>query len=355
MFGFEDGVLYGNSGRRWLLTVGISIAIVLILRLLVVVTRGRFRRLAEGTPTPWDDLVVHVLGSTRFLFLLALAVFSASMIVILPEKTRRTVEIVMILVLLLQSGIWVNAAISFWIERTRDHVPKDRGRASSMTAIAFVVRLVAWSIVLLLALDNLGVNVTALITGLGIGGIAIALAVQNILSDLFASLSIMIDKPFVVDDFLVIGDFLGSVEEIGIKTTRLRSLSGEQLIFANNDLLQSRIRNYGRMYKRRVVFTIGVTYETPREKLEQIPLILKEAIESQDKTGFDRAHFKAYGDFALQFESVYYVLVPDYNVYMDIQQAINLTIHQRFEAEGIEFAYPTQTVFLKKTPDGSGR
>ena len=196
-------------------------------------------------------------------------------------------------------------------------------------------------------LDNLGYNVTALIAGLGVGGVAVALAVQNILGDLFASLSILFDKPFVVGDFLIVDEHMGSVEHVGLKTTRVRSLSGEQLIFSNSDLLKSRLRNYGRMYERRVAFQTGVTYETPREKLKLIPGIMRAAIEAQQKTRFDRSHFAAYGDFSLNFETVYYVLGPDYNLYMDIQQAINLQIHEQFEAAGIEFAYPTQVLHLR--------
>jgi small-conductance mechanosensitive channel len=188
-----------------------------------------------------------------------------------------------------------------------------------------------------------------MIAGLGVGGIAVALAAQNILGDLFASLSIILDKPFVVGDFLIIGDFLGSVEKVGVKTTRLRSLSGEQLIFSNNDLLGSRIRNYGRMFERRVIFSIGVTYQTPADKLRAIPDMLREAVESQQPVRFDRAHFQKYGDFALIFEIVYYVLSADYKQYMDIQQAINLQINEDFEEHGIEFAYPTQTLYVSKT------
>ena len=190
-----------------------------------------------------------------------------------------------------------------------------------------------------------------MVAGLGVGGIAVALATQNILGDLFASLSIVLDKPFVIGDFLIVGDFMGSVEYVGLKTTRLRSLSGEQLVFSNTDLLGSRIRNYGRMYERRVVFKLGVTYQTPREKLSRIPAIIREAIETQDNSRFDRSHFQAYGDFSLNFESVYYIGSPDYNLYMDVQQAVNLRIHERFEEESIEFAYPTQTLFVAQTPN----
>jgi len=206
-----------------------------------------------------------------------------------------------------------------------------------------------WFVVILIALDNLGVNIKTLIAGLGIGGIAVALALQNILGDLFASLSIILDKPFVIGDFIIINEYLGTVEHIGLKTTRIRSLSGEQLIFSNSDLLKSRIRNFKRMYERRVVFTIGVLYQTPYEKLCRIPKMIREIVEGNDQVRFDRAHFKEYGDFSLKFEIVYWIQNPDYNLYMDIQQTINLEIYKKFEASRIKFAYPTQTLFLNQS------
>jgi len=168
------------------------------------------------------------------------------------------------------------------------------------------------------------------------------------LSDLFASLSIIVDKPFVIGDFIVIGDLRGTVERIGLKTTRIRSLSGEQIVFSNSDLLSSRVRNYKRMYERRISFSIGVTYDTNPELLERIPKMIEKIVSSQPKVRFDRCHFKSFGDFALIFETVYYMLVPDYNAYMDTQQAINLSIAREFAEEGIEFAYPTQTIYLAK-------
>jgi small-conductance mechanosensitive channel len=224
---------------------------------------------------------------------------------------------------------------------------EDAGSATTLAALGFVAKLVLWSVVLLLALDNLGVNITGLIAGLGIGGIAVALALQNVLGDLFASLSIVLDKPFVIGDFIIVDEFLGTVEHIGLKTTRVRSLSGEQLVFSNADLLGSRIRNFKRMYERRVAFTVGVTYQTPAEKLPRISAILREVIEAQRDVRFDRAHFKEYGDFALIYEVVYYVTSPDYNKYMDIQQAVNFDIYGRFQQEGLDFAYPTQTLFVQ--------
>jgi small-conductance mechanosensitive channel len=250
---------------------------------------------------------------------------------------------------LLQGGLWISATLRVLLEYyQQEQESKDPAGASMINVLGLLGRILLWSLVLLLALDNLGVNITALVTGLGIGGIAIALAVQTVLSDLLASLSIVLDKPFTLGDFLIIGEHMGSVEYIGLKTTRIRSLSGEQLVFSNADLLQSRIRNFGRMFERRVVFKIGVTYQTPRERLTEIPGIIRAAIESQDKTRFDRSHFVSYGDFSLVFETVYYVLGADYNLYMDIQQAINLYIHERFEEQNIDFAYPTQTVFLQR-------
>jgi len=200
---------------------------------------------------------------------------------------------------------------------------------------------------ILIGLDNLGINITTLIAGLGISGIAVALAIQNILGDLFASFSIVLDKPFVIGDFIIIDEYMGAVEHIGLKTTRIRSLSGEQLIFSNADLLKSRIRNYKRMFERRVVFSLGVVYQTPYEKMSKIPEIIRQAVEKNDHVRFDRAHFNAFGDYALLFETVYWIQDPDYTTYMNIQQAINLDILKQFGEVGIEFAYPTQTTMLQ--------
>jgi small-conductance mechanosensitive channel len=223
---------------------------------------------------------------------------------------------------------------------------EDPASVTTISALGLLARVVVWVLVILLILTNAEVKIGPLLAGLGVGGIAVALAVQTVLKDLLASLSILLDKPFVVGDFLIVGDLMGAVEHIGLKTTRIRSLSGEQLVFSNNDLLESRVRNFGRMRERRVVFKLGVTYQTTRDQLAKIPGIIKAAIASQAKTRFDRSHFNEYGNFSLNVETVYYVGVPDYNTYMDVQQAINLAINEQFEKEGIEFAYPTQTIFL---------
>jgi small-conductance mechanosensitive channel len=338
-----------NQLETWLIAAAISAVVFLALGMVRLLLAKQVARLAQQAEvTLWPTLLA-ALRRTKWLFILIVALFLGSGVLEIPSATRHVINTVVTVALLIQAGLWGAAVLRVVIERYRQQqLEKDPASVTTLNVLNFLSKIVLWSLVLLLVLDNLGVNITALVAGMGVGGIAVALAVQTILGDLFASLSIVLDKPFVIGDFLIVGDLMGSVEYVGLKTTRLRSLSGEQLVFANSDLLSSRIRNYGRMYERRVVFNLGVTYQTPRDKLMLIPQIIREAVEGQDKTRFDRSHFKEYGNFSLNFESVYYVLGPDYNEYMDIQQAINLRIHERFEQDGIEFAYPTQTLFVQQ-------
>ncbi|MEZ4701391.1 MAG: mechanosensitive ion channel family protein [Rhodothermales bacterium] len=310
---------------------------------------GRLERLAARTTNLVDDVLSVIVNQTKNYFLIAIALLGAMLAGTLPDATETTLRRIVLLVSLVQMVAWGSSLITLWLDNYRKRrFEEDPAAVTTMQAAALFGRLVLGLIAVLLALDNFGVDVTALVAGLGIGGIAVALAVQNILGDLFASLSIILDKPFVVGDFLIVGDYLGSVEKVGLKTTRLRSLSGEQIIVSNSDLLSSRIRNFKRMYERRIAFTIGVTYETPREHIAQIPDMLKEIVLAQENVRFDRAHFKGFGDFSLDFEIVYFVLVPDFAVYMDIQQAMNLEIMRRFEELGIEFAYPTQMLYVQQ-------
>jgi small-conductance mechanosensitive channel len=345
---------YGNTLQTWAVALGITIVAFLALRLTAFVVVGRIARLARKTKNEWDDIITSGLQRTKGVLLLVFAIFLGSIPLDFPSGVKGSLASVATIALFFQAGFWLAGAVSRWMELYRERKgANDSAAVTSMSALSLLMRIAVWSLVVLLSLDNIGIDVTALVAGLGIGGIAVALAAQNILGDLFASLSIVLDKPFVMGDFLIVGEHLGAVENIGLKTTRVRSLSGEQLVFSNADLLSSRIRNFGRMFERRVVFKIGVTYQTPRDKIEEIPGILREAVESAgDKVRFDRAHFQAYGDFSLTFETVYYVLGPDFTLYMDCQQAINLRIHERFEEEGIEFAYPTQTLFLVKGGEG---
>jgi len=339
-----------NSLQTWLIATGMATLALIALYIVKRFSLSRLVALARQTENSWDDAIAAALSRTHLPFILIIALFLGSLVLDITPQYRQITNNIAAIALLIQGGLWLNGLLVSWLQRDQEQRKRtDPASVAAVNAMGFVGRLLLWSIVLLLVLDNLGVDVTALVAGLGVGGIAVALAVQNILGDLFASLSIVLDKPFTIGDFLIIDDHMGSVEHIGLKTTRLRSLSGEQLVFSNTDLLGSRIKNYGRMFERRVVFKLGVTYQTPREKLFRIPAIIRAAVEAQEPVRFDRSHFQSYGDFSLVFETVYYVLKPDYNLYMDIQQAINLQIHAHFEQEGIEFAYPTQTLFLEKS------
>ena len=340
-----------NTLQSWLTALGLAVGAFFVLRVAVSLGLSKIVRLTDRTKNRWDDILSAALQQTKSLLLIVIVLLIGTIPLTLPATVMDVLKGAAAIALFVQIGSWLNGAVTAWLTLYREErMEEDAAAVMSMNLLGFFARLVIWSFVLLISLENLGVDITALVAGLGVGGIAVALAAQNVLGDVFASLSIVIDKPFVLGDFLIVGEHLGAVEQIGIKTTRLRSLSGEQLVFANTDLLTSRVRNYGRMYERRVAFKIGVTYQTPREKLERIPAMLRKAVEAQgeDQVRFDRAHFQAYGDFALTFETVYYVLGPDYNQYMDCQQSINLKIHESFENEGIEFAYPTQTLFIQK-------
>jgi small-conductance mechanosensitive channel len=339
--------LYGNEIQTWLISIAVAVGTLVALRLVEQVLIVRIERLAHRTHTIIDDVVIGTLRKTKLLYLLIVSIFVGSIWLSLPGDVRSLFWKVTIVATILQAGIWLSTALQIWLENYRKD-ETDGANRMTMNALSFLGRIALWAIVLLLILDNLGVDVTALVAGLGIGGIAIALAVQNVLSDLFASLSIVLDKPFIPGDFVVVGDMAGTVEHIGIKTTRIRSISGEQLIFSNTDLLDSRIRNFGRMRERRVVFSLGVTYQTSPDMLERIPDLIRAAIESQERARFDRSHFTSYGDSALNFETVYYVESSDYATHMDILQSVNLAIFRSFAAESIEFAYPTQTLFLEK-------
>jgi small-conductance mechanosensitive channel len=250
--------------------------------------------------------------------------------------------------LIVQAGLWLGSFLREIVARYAEERTTDRSTlANAMGLVQILISVAVWSIVVLVLLSNLGVDVTALVAGLGIGGIAIGLAAQGIFADLFASLSIILDRPFVRGDFVIFGDYMGTIERIGIKSTRIRSLSGEQIVISNANLLQATIRNYQLLYERRVVFGVGVIYKTPVEKARMIPQILREAVERAPKTRFDRAHLKEFAESALTYEVVYFVLDPDYNAYMDVQQAINFAIMSAFESQGIDFAFPTRTVVLE--------
>ena len=345
---FLGKIFFGNTLQTWLIGLGIVFVTFLTLILIQKIMLRRLSGKAERTETQIDDLLRAVLSTTKHFFLFFVSVYIGSNFLVMPSNIIKAWNNIFFIVVIIQIAFWVGSGIDFVISvNVKKRMADNAASTTTISVLGFISKLLLWSIALLLVLDNLGINITSLVAGLGIGGIAVALAVQNILGDLFASLSIVIDKPFVIGDFIVVDQLKGTVEHIGLKTTRLRSLGGEQLIFSNNDLLKSRIQNYKRMVERRILFGFGVTYRTPPEKLPLINDIVREIILKQEQVRFDRVHFKEYGESALNFEVVYFVKNQDYNLYMDIQQAINLEIFRRFQEAGIEFAYPTRTLFVQ--------
>jgi small-conductance mechanosensitive channel len=336
----------GNRLTVWLAALVTAATVFLVLSILKRTIARRVLAWVKGTPTDLDDLVVDLFGRTWYLLVLAVSIYAGSLFLLLPQ-VESLLSTVMVMLFLAQAAVWGTGLISYLVSRQIKKREAEAADVTALNAVGFIGKVLLWTAVVLLALDNIpGVEVDTLIASLGIGGIAVALAVQNVLGDLFASLSIVLDEPFVVGDAVTVGEYIGSVEHIGLKSTRIRSLTGEQLVFSNSDLLSSRIRNYGRMDERRVAFTLSVACETPYEKLVEIPAVIQQIIEAQPQARFDRAHFKEYGDFSLQFEIVYHMLTDDYTVFMDTQQAINLEIFRRFAEENIKLPYPTQTVLV---------
>jgi small-conductance mechanosensitive channel len=340
---------YGNTLAAWakaFLTFALWFTVLPLARAFI---GRRLKKRMDHHPVGFLMLLRKLVDSTTRLFMIAVATYLALRWLEIPPRADKVVDMAILVIVWWQVGHWLSAAVRFAIDRRRGQEPAAEGEAS-LNILRFVAMLAVWIVAFLMLLANLGVEIMPLVAGLGVGGIAIALAVQNVLGDLFASLSIALDKPFRVGDFLVIGEEKGTVERIGIKSTRLRSLSGEQIVMSNGDLLKSRVRNYGLLYERRISFTVGIVYETPPEKVREVARLLEEAIRAQARTRFDRAHFARFGDFALTFEAVYTVLDAEYNAYMDIQQAINLRLMEEFGRRGIEFAYPTTKQFTVNLP-----
>ena len=347
----------GNTPNAWLMAAAVAGVVFLLLWGLEWLVTRRFARFAEKSRFTFDDVVVATLRATRFWFTLAVALWAGTLTLVLNETTRDRVGTAVQLLIVLQAALWGNAAIGAWVRSySTRRVQTDPSAVTTMRAVGLIGRIAVWAFLLLAALDALGVEIAPLLAGLGIGGIAVAFALQGVLADLFASLSIVLDKPFVIGDFIAVGTEAGTVEHIGLKTTRVRSLSGEQLVFGNSDLLASRVRNMKRMSERRVIFTLGVTYQTPRARLEEIPTRIRQMIEARSDLRFDRAHLTGFGASSIDFEVVYFVKDPDYNLFRDRHQALAFEIHAYFESAGIEFAYPTQVVHLagSRPPDASG-
>lgn len=347
-----DRVLFRNPLSDWLVAVAVSLGILLLVfgvRRLVI---RRLSNLLRPKASRMDAALIDAVESTKLWLIVFVALYFGSQYLELGKRTELILDRIVTVAVMLQVGLWLGALLDYWVATSRMRAEQhDVGTATSLSALNFIGKLLLWMMMLLFILDNLGINVTALVASLGIGGIAVALAVQNILGDLFASLSIVVDKPFVIGDAIVVDNFSGTVEHVGLKTTRLRADTGEQLIFSNSDLLKARLRNYKRMHERRVLLTFDVEFATPADVVETIPARIAEIIGAQPEVRLDRVHLKALVGGAWQFELVYWMLDPAYKLYMDTRQAILLAIVRRFAADDVHFSFPSQLLRLE-APQG---
>ena len=341
------------EGVEWAIGAAVVAAVFVVLRLL----KSFVARVIGSKKEPefkTRNVVAGVVRATNSLFLLLLAVMIVlPFFVVLGEREAGWLEIAFTIIGALQVAIWVRVVALALIGRAADkHSAEESTLVNAMGVITVFINVAVFAVALIFILDNLGQDITAVIAGLGVGGIAVGLAAQSLFEDLFAGLSIILDKPFVRGDFVTFGDKSGTVEKVGLKSTRIRTLSGQQLAVNNSKLLDNEINNFRRMQERRIVTRIGVTYDTPHDKLERLAGQIREIVERQETVRFDRCHLAAYGDFSILYELVFYVLSREYGAYMDVQQRIFLDIHSLFEREGLDFAFPTQTVHVGSVPKG---
>lgn len=324
------------------IVAGATLVSYLVLQTALKIVTNRLRKLSKGSPSGFTGMFAEMLSRTSQLLLIAMALLIGLKFAELPDRWESTMSHGWFIALAFQIALWLDTAVHLWMDSlTRDG--KARNPVTT-TIIGIMLRIVVWTMILLSILANLGVDITAMVASLGVGGIAIALAVQTLLSDVFASLSIGIDKPFEIGDFVVFGDIAGNIEHIGLKTTRIRSLSGEQVVCANADLLAQTIHNYKRMNTRRIVFKFGISYKTPASKLREVSQLARRIIEDIKLAKFDRAHFLAFDNSQLTYEVVYIMQTADYNAYMDVQEEINLRLLEGIHELEVDFAHPIRQV-----------
>jgi len=344
---------FGNTVVDYLIAGAVFIFAFTFLKLFKRGVLKKLRGLAKKTKSDFDDLLTEILYSIGTPFYLLLSAGIALQFIQEPPVIKTVGYWIAFGVIVYSVVRAVGSLIDYLFERVvkKRLEQGERLDPSVIKLLGKVLKGIIWMVAILLVVQNLGFNITALVAGLGIGGIAIAFALQGILSDMFASFSIYFDRPFQTGDFIIVGDEMGTVKNIGIKTTRIATLQGEELVMSNKELTEARVHNYKKMERRRIGFGFGVTYDTPVEKLKKIPQMVKDIIGAIEMTDVDRVHFTEFGDFSLNFQTMYYINDPDYTLYMDIQQTINLAIKEKFEKEGIEFAYPSQTLFVHKMKD----
>ena len=346
--GAAQALLLGNSLTDWLTAAFVAVAVWTALWILRNLIASRYKRYSSGANPTLIRLFAYLIGNTKQILFFAVALDAAQEFLTLPDKIQRGVSAVVLILILIQVGLWAGRSVRFYLEMKERERGADRVFSGSLDIINFVSRMLIWSLLFLVGLSNLGVNITALLAGLGVGGVAVALALQNVLGDLFASLSIALDKPFVIGDNLTIDTFIGKVEHIGIKTTRLRSVGGEQIILSNADILKSRVRNFGRLSEQRILATIRVKFDTPADKLKALPQLLENVVREHSQARFERCHLITLGESAFQFELSYFVQQPAVNPILDLQQSVNFRIIDELRRLNLEFAYPVQLAFLDR-------
>ena len=340
---------WGNTILQYLIAAGFFVGGIIIVTIFKKIILIRLKKLAEKTKTSIDDFIIVGIQKSIVPILFYGSLYLALRTLNLSAEVINIINIVSVFVITFFAIRLITSILDFSITSYSSMEGASKQKAKQLKSLSALARFIVWGIGLIFLMSNLGFDISAVIAGLGIGGIAVALAAQAILGDLFSYFTIFFDRPFELGDYILVGDKNGTVEHIGIKTTRVRALSGEQLVFSNSDLTSSRLHNFKKLQRRRVTFQLGVIYQTPADKLKVIPEIVKQIIVDHSDAEFDRGHFKAFGDFSLNFEFAYFVLSSEYRVFMDIQQIINFNIYEKFEEEGIEFAYPTQTLFMSKT------
>jgi len=344
-----DYSIFHNTVLQYLEALGILLASIFVIYYLFQrVALARLKKMTASTNNNLDDMLVRGVELLVLPLMYYGALYVSLHTLTLAAELQKGIRVALVLLLTILLVRALTGIIRFALRAKLRSATDDKTAEIQLKGLSGLITVTVWIIATFFLLDNLGVKISAAVAGLGIGGIAVALAAQAVLGDLFSYFVIFLDKPFEVGDFIIAGDKMGTVETIGLKTTRLTALSGEQIVFSNSDLIQSRLHNYKKMARRRILFKIGVIYETPAETLREIPQIVRDIIERQESATFDRGHFASFGDFSLDFEFVYYVESSDFAQYRDIQQAINLAVFEAFEQRQIGFAYPTQTLFVNK-------
>ena len=344
---FLNYVLLDNTVIKWITAILFTCLVFALAKLIKYLLLRKWNRVALKTKNKVDDLVVNAIKQTKDLLVFLLGIYAGTRVLILSEEVKAIINKGFYIALALQIGFWLGGIINYFTELQQEG--QEKQQRTAVNAFGLFGKILVWLIVALVTLQNVtGMELDALIASLGIGGIAVGLAVQNILKDLFASLSIFLDKPFLVGDYITVNDIGGNVENIGIKSTRVRTLLGEEVVFSNSDLLESRVHNYRKLERRREVLHIGVSAETSVNVLRDLPAIFAEVISAQVDSTFSRAHLSELGEYAFMYEVVYFIESPDYDVYMDAKEQIHLGILERLQEKGIELPYPTQSIVLQK-------